>query len=147
MKTNILLANAVFLFHIIVVLFILFAPFSTTPAILFLHVVSCISLIVHWWGNSDTCSLSVLESNLRGIERSNTFTHQFIAPVYNITATEWSNIVWIITFIVMFMSIFKLYNSSAFKNSWNCYINSSPKKTMYESFRHILHCFEPIFRI
>lgn len=140
---NEFLANLVFLFHIFVVLFIVFIPFlNVPPAFLILHIVSCICLIVHWWGNSNVCSLTILEGQLRGINRTNTFTHKFISPVYDITSTEWSNIVWIITIIVLFLSIYKLYNTDKFKISMKCYNDISSKQF---SIKHIIECFRPLF--
>lgn len=107
---NLLLADGIFLFHSIIILFILFAPFINIPAILILHITFALSLMVHWNANSNVCSLSVFESYLRGLNtREDTFTHQFIAPLYDISATEWSNIVWIVTFVVLCISIYKLY--------------------------------------
>lgn len=118
MKFNIILANLVFTFHVFVVLFILFAPFTNIPYLLLLHFVSCICLMVHWYGNSDVCSLSVLESYLRDIKHTETFTHQFVGPVYNICDSDWNKIVWIITITVMLISLYKIYYSEAFRQAW-----------------------------
>jgi len=138
---NEVLADLIFYFHIFVVLFIVFLPFfDVPPAFLILHITSCISLFVHWWGNSDVCSLTVIEGQLRGVDRTETFTHQFISPVYKITSTEWSNIVWLITFIVMCISIYKLYHTDKFKTALKCYYESKEF-----SFKHTVSCFRPLF--
>ena len=134
------LANMVFLFHIFVILFIVFTPFLNVPPVIqILHITSCICLFVHWMSSSDVCSLTIIEGQLRGIDRTNTFTHQFIGPVYNITSTEWSNIIWLITFIVMSISIYKLYNTDRFKIALKCY-NSHEF-----SIKHTIKCFKPLF--
>lgn len=136
-----LLADFIFYFHVFVVMFILFTPFiNVPPAILILHITSCICLFVHWWGNSDVCSLTIIEGQLRGVHRTKTFTHQFIAPLYKISSTEWSNIVWFITFIVLCVSMYKLYHTDKFKIAMKCYYDSKEF-----SFKHTLACFKPLF--
>lgn len=138
---NEVLADLIFYFHIFVVLFIVFLPFfDVPPAFLILHITSCISLFVHWFTNSDVCSLTIIEGQLRGVDRTETFTHKFISPVYKITSTEWSNIVWIITFIVMCTSMYKLYHTDKFKTALKCYYDSKEF-----SFNHTVACFRPLF--
>ena len=138
---NEFLADLIFYFNIFVVLFIVFIPFlNVPPAFLILHIVSCISLFVHWLSNSDICSLTVIEGQLRGVDRTETFTHQFISPVYKISSTEWSTIVWIITFFVMCVSIYKLYHTDKFKMALKCYYD-----TKEFSIKHFFNCFRPLF--
>lgn len=136
------LADLVFYFHIFVVLFIVFTPFinNIPPAFLILHITSCISLIIHWYSSSDVCSLTIIEGQLRGIDRTETFTHKFISPVYKISSTEWSSIIWIITFIVMCVSMYKLYHTDKFKTALKCYYDSKEF-----SFKHTIACFRPLF--
>jgi hypothetical protein len=141
---NKFLADLVFLFHCIVIIFILFAPFTNIPAILILHITFSICLFVHWYANSNVCSLTVLEANLRGLERTDTFTHQFIGPVYDISTSEWSDIIWVITFFVMCVAIYKLYNSDKFKIAWECYRNIKKEES---SWGKTMDCFKPLFII
>lgn len=62
---SLLLAFIIHVFHIIVITFIILTPFFINiPSYLVLHVTSCISLLVHWWGNNDSCSLTLMESTL-----------------------------------------------------------------------------------
>jgi hypothetical protein len=143
---NLLLADLIFLFHCIVILFVLFAPFTNIPAILILHIVFALSLMVHWNANSNVCSLSIMEAHLRGLDsREHTFTHQFIAPVYDISATEWSNIVWCITVIVMGISIYKLYNTEKFKIAWQCFNELESSNNMGDRIFNMINCFKPLF--
>ena len=119
---NSFLANCISIFHYLVILFVIFAPFSNIPAILILHATFALCLMVHWWGNSNACSLTVLESYLRGLDsRTESFTHKFIAPIYEISASEWNNVVWIITIITFCISIYKLYYSHKVVNALKCY--------------------------
>lgn len=137
------LADCIFYFHIFVVLFIVFIPFlNVPPAFLILHITSAICLMLHWYSNSDICSLTIIEGQLRGVDRTKTFTHQFISPVYKITSTEWSNIVWIITFIVMCISIYKLYHTDKFKHALKCYNELSNSEF---TFQNTIKCFRPLF--
>ena len=76
MKSNIFLANIVYLSHLLLILFIIYGPFTSNPLILLLHIVSCICLLFHWYMNSDLCSLNILEAKLRNIKISQTITYQ-----------------------------------------------------------------------
>lgn len=112
---NDILANIIFLFHTMIILFVLFAPFINIPSILILHITFCICLLLHWYQNSNVCSLTLLEAKLRNIDHpSKSFTHQFIAPMYDISNTEWSKICYIVTIIVMSISIYNLKKSNKF---------------------------------
>lgn len=143
---NLLLADLIFLFHCIIILFVLFAPFTNIPAILILHIVFAFSLMIHWHANSNVCSLSIMEAHLRGLNsREDTFTHQFIAPVYDISATEWSNIVWCITVFVMGISIYKLYNTEKFKVAWKCFKESESSTDIADKIFNMVNCFKPLF--
>lgn len=145
---TLLLADSIFVFHCIIILFVLFAPFTNIPALLILHITFAISLMVHWSANSNVCSLSILEANLRGLDtREDTFTHQFIAPVYEISSTEWSNIVWVITIVVACISVYKLYYSDKFKVAWKCYSESESVETFSDKVKQFLECFKPLFII
>lgn len=143
MNKNKLLADLVYIFHCIIIVFVLLAPFSNIPAILILHIIFSICLFVHWYANSNICSLTVLEANLRGLERSETFSHQFIGPIYDISNTEWSNFTWIITIFMMCVSIYKLYNTDKFKLALECYNRLRKDSTYTET----LECFKPLFYI
>lgn len=143
---NLLLADIIFVFHCVIILFVLFAPFTNIPAILILHIVFAISLMVHWNANSNVCSLSILEAHLRGLDgREETFTHKFIAPVYDISSTEWSNIVWMITFVVFCISIYKLYNTDKFKTAWKCIGEMESSDKFGDKFFYMLNCIKPLF--
>jgi len=145
---DLLLADLIFLFHCIVILFILLAPFSNIPAILILHITFCVCLFIHWYSNSNICSLSLIEANLRGLEyREDTFTHKFIAPIYDISVTEWSNTVWVITFVLLCISLYKLWNNDIVKNAWKCYKESKPQDSLSKSFTNVVKCFTPLFVI
>lgn len=141
---SLLLANLIFIFHCLVVLFILLAPFTNITALFILHITFCFSLIVHWYSNSNVCSLSIMESYLRGDSRENTFTHQFIAPIYEISESEWNYIIWIATIILLGISIYKLYHSETLKIALECYRDNQPEGS---KFMHFINCVKPLFVI
>lgn len=116
---KIILANLIFIFHLAIILFVIIAPFSGMPSILILHIVFGLSLLLHWKLNSDVCSLSVFESGLRGVNYKETFTHKFIAPVYNVSNTSASNICWTSVIILICISFINLAQTNQFKNFLN----------------------------
>jgi hypothetical protein len=103
-----ILANIVQGIHLLIAGFILFAPLSNMILILMIHFVSVISLITHWKMNSNMCFLTLLEGYIRGTPRQNTFMYSVIAPVYNISSTQWGEVVTIITLILGFISLTKI---------------------------------------
>ena len=100
---NEIFANIIWLIHLIIVLFMLLAPFSKIPALLILHITASGSLLMHWYFNSDICSLSLLESNLRGLHYKETFMNSIIGPVYTIPYYE-------MTIFLMLVSLLNLLN-------------------------------------
>lgn len=111
---NLVFANFVRLLHILLLLFVLIAPFTDSPGYLVLHITLSFSLITHWLTNSDICSLSLLESKLRGKEYDETFIHQIVSPVYKISDSSLSKISYIAVITLMMVSIYKLYMSGIF---------------------------------
>jgi hypothetical protein len=130
------LANCVSAFHLFIIIFVLAAPFSTAPYILILHITLGMSLLVHWAYNNDTCALSVIESRLRGLDYTQSYSHKFISPLYNISQTQWSHLVWTITIVAMCISAYKLYQSDRPRKAWECYKSTN---SFLECARIIMH--------
>jgi hypothetical protein len=142
MSSTILLANLIYVFHIFVVMFILITPMlSTHSSIYILHIVSCLSLLSHWFTNNDMCSLSVLEGKLRGKEYNDkeSFIHKFISPIYKISETRWSFVCKIIVTILMFISIKRLTNTDNYKLFKKC---MSEKKGFFNKTKCLIVLFE-----
>lgn len=106
---NTLLANVIWTFHLIVVLFVVFAPFTNILSVLLLHIVFSFSLLIHWVANNNICSLSLLEAKLRGTVYQKSFTHKFIGPIYDMSQTSYSRFCYIVVIILMSISIYKMY--------------------------------------
>lgn len=117
-----------------VILFVLFAPLAPLTNILILHITFGVSLLVHWMTNSNECSLSRMESYFRGIDNTCTFSHQFIAPIYDISQTNWDIICYVIVLVTMSISIYKLFIHPKMTTFINCWKNG-------ESFKDQLLCF------
>lgn len=142
MQKNILIANSIYIFHILVVLFVIFIPFFNIPALLILHITFSLCLFVHWYANSNVCSLTIIEAKFRGLDRTETFSHKFIAPIYEISDSEWSNYIWIITIILMLISIYKLYHTEKVKIAFESY-----KKLKHKNISGIFECIKPLFEL
>ncbi len=144
---NTFLANCVWVFHILIVLFMLLTPLTNVPYFLLLHATFSISLLVHWWGNSNVCSLSVIESKLRGLDYTQSFTHQFIAPVYDMSKTTWSNICYVVTILLLCVSVYKMYQSSRWRDLRECIskVSSNNDKTVFGKTLAYINCLNILF--
>lgn len=137
---NIFLANAIFLFHLLVVLFVLLAPFQPYINLILLHIVFSVSLLVHWFGNSNDCSLTLLELSLRDLpHKSQCFTHQFIAPIYDISQSDWSKISYFLAISLMLISIYRFINHPKYQLFRECMKTTGWfSKDFFSCFRLIL---------
>lgn len=142
MNVSEIFANIIWLFHLLVILFMCFAPFTKIPSILILHITFSICLLIHWYFNSNICSLTVMEAYCRGLQPSDTFMHQLISPMYDISSTNLNEIVHIVTYVTMFISIYYLYNSEKFKECLICYNKLTNEQV---TFANILECIKPLF--
>lgn len=146
------LADLIAAVHALIVLFVVLAPLSNIPYVLLLHTTFAFSLLVHWYFNSNMCSLSIIESKLRGLDYTESFTHKLISPIYDISKTTWSNICYTITLILLCISAYKLYTSSKWKEAWKCYettknkiLQSQSTFAFHEKCLLYSHCFYILF--
>lgn len=148
---NIFLADLIYIFHFIIILFILFVPFTKTPSYLILHIVFSFSLLVHWYNNNNICSLSLFESKLRGIEYNNSFSHQFIAPVYDISSTKWGETCYYAVILLAIISFYNLITSEQWKFFKECldktkeYINKNTNIKINEKIKLYINCLYVLF--
>lgn len=108
-----ILADSIFLIHMIITAFVLLAPFSNRLSFLILHVTFAATLMLHWATNSNICCLSLLESWLREVELSQTFLNRIIEPVYVISEYKLSMVIWSVTALLACVS---LYNTVTHPN-------------------------------
>jgi hypothetical protein len=150
LSQNELLANCIWIFHVFIIIFVILGPLSPIPSILFLHIIFSISLMTHWYMNNDACSLTYMEAQLRGVEIKDSFSYKFIAPMYNISKTDWSNICYIITICAMCLSIYFLWNSPRIAEAKKCYkeVSQNISKNEYgftQKFNLYMKCFRGLF--
>jgi hypothetical protein len=75
--------------HLIVILFVVGAPFSNSNYLLFMHAIIVPFIIAHWVLNNNTCSLTLAERYIRNktygvdVKDDDCFTYKFIAPIYD----------------------------------------------------------------
>ena len=96
--------------HILILLFVIFAPFSNTPSLLLYHILLCINLAVHWIFNSDDCILTLMETRIRGVKKTEGIIHKILSPIFNLSKSNFSSSTWIFTLILFSISIGKFYS-------------------------------------
>lgn len=113
--------------HLIVILFVLIAPFSNSNYLLSLHTILIPFILLHWVLNNNTCSLTVAEKFIRQYTYGETakqddcFTYKFISPIYDFNKNHesYSTFTYIITISLWFISVYNLsykYNIGEIKN-------------------------------
>lgn len=106
-----ILANIVRLLHILFILFMLVIPFTNNNFLLNLYIIIVPFLFFHWATNDDTCFLTIVECNLRGVSKSNAFMQSLISPIYKVP----NDLMGLITkMVTLFLFYFVLYKRKAF---------------------------------
>ena len=111
---NNILATFVMIFHLVLILFTILAPFTNSIGTLVLHITWSLTLFLHWAASSNACSLTLLEAKLRGVAYTETFMHRLISPFYDIQEGVLTRIIYIATILLMALSVYKLYSSKKF---------------------------------
>jgi hypothetical protein len=101
-------ADLLFLLHVAIVIFCITSPFSKNPAVLLLGFAALLSILTHWASNNDICCLTVAESWLRGVKKTDTFIDSIVSPVY---APPSSKTVWNITALLLGITIGRIYQN------------------------------------
>ena len=130
-----ILASIIRIIHIMLILFILIAPFSSYAPILILHLTGAWCLLVHWAANNDICFLTLVESKLRNIDYRKGFLHKFVSPVYNITDKKMSELCHIMVILSMLVASYNLFESTSFDKARKCYMNNGS----------LIDCFKILF--
>jgi hypothetical protein len=60
-----------------------------------------------------------MESQLRGLDYTESFTHRLIAPMYDISKTQWSTISYTLTLLLFTISTSKIYNDPKWSQAWD----------------------------
>jgi len=103
-----LMANIVSIIHLLLILFVLFAPLSSDREILTLHVKIAVSLILKWLLNFK-CAFTELEYLLRGIKKEEGFIYSILQPIVSINEYKFNYLIYSITLLLGYYSYTKLY--------------------------------------
>ena len=105
--------------HIIVILFVLITPFTNYNYFLFMHTIIVPFIMLHWYLNNNTCSLTVAEKEIRkrmnggnkNVNDDECYTYKFIAPIYDFNKNheKYSQFIYMLTTGLWFISLYKLY--------------------------------------
>lgn len=104
---NEVLADVVHVVHWLVVAFLLYAPFSSQPALWVMGGTCLVFIMSHWampGPHQDTCALTLAERWLRGCDSRDSFFHNIVSPIYRLVSPEGAlggdftgRLVWIVT--------------------------------------------------
>ena len=100
--------------HVMVILFVVCAPFSNSNYLLIMHIIIIPFILLHWYLNNNTCSLTVIEKFVKDktegqdANKEDCFTYKFIAPIYdfNKNTKDFSNFTYAITIGLWLISMY-----------------------------------------
>lgn len=109
--SNALLANLIWVLHVLFVCFVVLTPFTDQEELLTLHAFIIPFMCFHWVLADDTCFLTLVEQQLRGVSSDKSFFHTLISPIYK--PVEFNDPlvrqgVWVTTLILWALSVRKL---------------------------------------
>ena len=104
--------------HLIVIIFIVGAPFSNSNYLLMMHIIIVPFIMFHWYLNNNTCSLTVAEKYIREktygyeVKDDDCFSFKFIAPIYDFNKNNdsYSNFIYMTTLGLWSVSAYNLSN-------------------------------------
>ncbi len=104
--------------HVMVILFVVCSPFSNSNYLLIMHIIIIPFILLHWYLNNNTCSLTVMEKFVKDktegqdTNKEDCFTYKFIAPIYdfNKNTKDFSNFTYIITIGLWLISVYSFTN-------------------------------------
>jgi hypothetical protein len=106
---NVVLANAIFVLHLVLVAFVLLGPWVRDKLVLLLYMMTIPFLQLHWISNNDTCALTVAECKLRGVEPGRSFFHRLVSPVYNLHQKYEDIFLWALTYVLWMVAVHRYF--------------------------------------
>lgn len=109
-----IVANIIWVLHLIFIILVVIVPFSNSPYLLMMHSIFIPFMILHWVTNNDTCVLTTIEKVARDIKKkedeNDCLTCKLINPVFNFKKDneKSSKFIYIITITLWLFSITKL---------------------------------------
>lgn len=108
---NKLILDIIFVIHIFILSFLIFAPFLSGNYIKLIHFIVIPFIIIHWVTGDRSCSLVLIETKIREmcdkkVEREDCYASHFIDPIYRFPETykQFSSIIYIVTIVLWSMS-------------------------------------------
>ena len=106
----------IYIIHLIVLIFVIIAPFTDSNYLLFMHAIIVPFIMFHWLLNNDTCAVTMIEKFARGggesdVKNEDCISYKIVGPIYNLTRdyADQSQLTWTITIILWLISVGKLY--------------------------------------
>ncbi len=110
------------LIHIALVLFVLIVPFTNNTKLIYEHSIITPFLLAHWLTNSDHCAVTYAERIARDMltndpSEDDCITCKLIDPIFHVSSDKQrNNIVYVITTVLWFISLSKVYKNLKSKN-------------------------------
>ena len=98
--------------HLLLVIFIVWAPFSSNKVLILLHLVIVPFIMLHWLTNQSVCALTELEKLVTGNTCDDqTFFGKIVGPVYKFNTQKDENVfVWIVMIVLWVISFVNFRN-------------------------------------
>lgn len=106
-------ATLISVLHLALVLFVLVGPWASNKHFLMLYIMTIPFIHLHWITHSDTCALTLMECKLRGVKPEKSFFHRLVSPVYKFQERDENILVWILTYILWLIAIYRYYTHFA----------------------------------
>lgn len=103
-----ILATLVWVLHMAFVLWVVVVPFTNNEPMLVLHLIVMPFLWFHWLLNDDTCALTLLERQLRGVPSQESFFHNIVSPVYKIKDEQVRSLSWVLSVALWLLTLSKV---------------------------------------
>ncbi|ABU44084.1 hypothetical protein PBCVNY2B_608R [Paramecium bursaria Chlorella virus NY2B] len=101
-----MLTYIISLIHLLIVIWALTAPFikCLRPS----YILLMPFIVIHWILLDDTCILTIIENNLRGCSREETFMYRLVGGIYNLPDGIFGKLIWIYVIVTWLYSINKV---------------------------------------
>lgn len=109
--TLIILINII---HIVILVFVIGAPFSNSNYLILLHIIVVPFIMLHWLLNNNMCCLTLAEKYVREkttreiVNHEDCFTHKLISPIYDFNKNndDFSAFIYLITTFLWTISVY-----------------------------------------
>lgn len=102
-----LVADIIYIVHLLVLLFVIIAPFTSNQKVLTIEMALLITIMFHWITNNQVCCLTEFEKILRNEkDDGNTFFGKIMGPVYSFGKD--SQVTQVILFVLMMITLYKV---------------------------------------